>query len=1145
MSTDYYTKISKQLLESNAIQEFNSIIQQADTTGLFTQLNFSLKSLLLAEAYKKTNRCILFITQDDRIAEDYSDDLNLILGKEHVSFFPDFEVLAYEERSPHYVIRSERINVLSDILQNNHKVVCLSIRNLMQSIVPQEVLNGHIVHIKQNQEYEMSALIEILIDSGYENEYKVVKPGQISKRGGIIDVFSPNYQQPLRLEFFGDDICSIRFFNVEHQRSEIHDLKEVTIIPAREIILSQIDQDSPLREKAILKGFYEGIEQDVTLLYQKQECLFHYLDPQKTIIFWDNILSLSQIAEGIIKETEDLWIKIKKDTKKRLLSDPEQLFQTPKEIKRLSENYSNHIFTTAFIDPEEKLFKHKTLKQIDFPTEPSPVIESNLILLEDFLNNYLEQSYTIYIQSENQAQKLRMQQLLPDFCHRIQFSIGVFHKGFILKDARLVFLTDHEIFQRLKRKKLDSAFSKAEALVDYDSIKPGDYIVHIDYGIGIYEGLKTLDLDGKKIECLSLQYAQGDRIYVPTWQLGSVAKYISEEGSVPVIHKLGTRQWEIAKEKARKQIELVVDEIVNLYAERSIRSGIRFDQDNEWQNEMEESFIYEETPDQRKATDEIKLDMESNHPMERLLCGDVGFGKTEVAIRAAFKAVMSGYQVAVLVPTTLLAEQHFSVFKERLAQFPIRIGMLSRFRTNAQKERDIIKLIQGDIDIMIGTHRLLSSDIRFKKIGLLIIDEEHRFGVKHKDKIRQLKSSIDTLYMSATPIPRTLNMVLCNLKNISLIQTSPKARLPIRTVIVPYDKEVVKDAIQREIDRGGQIFFLHNRVETIDSIADDLKNILPNVRFRIGHGQLPEKDLETVLMDFSDHRFDVLIATTIIESGIDIPNANTIIINRADSFGLAQLYQIRGRVGRSNRRAYAYLMIPKNISPEARKRLETLTEYESLGSGYQIAMRDLEIRGAGSLLGTKQSGTINSIGFNFYNRLLEQAIKNIQSKNPNGIWDEEERSDVKKIEIESDFYFPVQYITDEKEKISIYKRMISFNQDHEFEDLKTELKDRFGAIPPLACRVIDYYRLRMYTIQIGLNSFQVKGNFIIFEFNKNKLPSKEKLSKLIQSITYPIRFESIESLKVIIDLSEGNLDKEKKLIYSEKLIHQLQNIMNE
>jgi transcription-repair coupling factor (superfamily II helicase) len=1133
--------LSKQLNDSKSIREFSDIVKNSEKTGIFTQLNFSLKSLLLAQAFNISKKNIILVSLDDRQAEEYYDDLRLILNDEMVRFLPDYEILPYEERSPHYVIRAERIKVLSDIISQKPKIYSLSLRSLIQSISTFETLKDAIFEIKQGMEFEMSTLIDMITNSGYEYDFNVIKPGQFSKRGGIIDVFSPNYPLPIRIEYFGDEIYSIRHFNIETHRSEGKELKKATIIPAREVIITSIDKDSPLREKIELKGYYDGIEQDIPLLFKEKSTLLNYFNPKKSIIFWDNIHSLSQYAEDIILDCVDLWEKAKKEDKKRLIARPEDMFLPVSEINKLTSLFSNHILTSAYYDVKYNLFTPKQIEEIDFPSEPAPVIEANLVLLESFLDKYLDMGYIIYIQSENVAQMQRMQELLPDLKDKIYFTIGVLHKGFVLKDAKIAILTDHEIFQRLKRKKVDQNFAQGEALVDYDSIKPGDYIVHIDYGIGIYEGLKVLNIDGRKIECLSIQYAEGSRIYVPAWQMDIIAKYVSEEGVAPTINKLGTKQWEQAKARAKKQIEMVVDEIVDLYAERNVRSGIHFSTDNDWQTDMEESFIFEETPDQRKVTEEIKRDMESNKPMERLLCGDVGFGKTEIAIRAAFKAVMSGYQVAVLVPTTLLAEQHFTVFKERLAQFPVKVALLSRFRTNAQKESDLVALAQGKMDIIIGTHRLLSTDVRFRSLGLLIIDEEHRFGVKHKDKIRQIKTNVDTLYMSATPIPRTLNMVLCNLKSISVIQTSPKARLPIRTVIVKYDKDVIKEAILREVDRGGQVYFLHNRVESINSIAADLQELLPNIRFRIGHGQLPEKELESILADFSDHKFDVLVATTIIESGIDIPNANTIIINQADMFGMAQLYQIRGRVGRSNRRAYAYLVIPNHVTPEARKRLETLTEYESLGSGYQIAMRDLEIRGAGSLLGTKQSGAINTIGFNFYNRLLEQAIKNIQEKNPNGIWDEEERNDIRRIEIESDFYFPFDYISNEKEKISIYKRMIAFKNTKDFDQLKAELKDRFGNIPPLALRTLEYYRLRMYSIQIGLSSFQIKANSIVCEYDKKNLPDRAKLMKIVPKIEYPFKFDTTntEALKLIIDISNANFDKDKKIAYGEKIVQLL------
>ncbi|MCL1826683.1 MAG: DEAD/DEAH box helicase, partial [Candidatus Cloacimonetes bacterium] len=569
-----------------------------------------------------------------------------------------------------------------------------------------------------------------------------------------------------------------------------------------------------------------------------------------------------------------------------------------------------------------------------------------------------------------------------------------------------------------------------------------------------------------------------------------------------------------------------------------LRKGISFKTDSEWQTEMEEAFIYDDTPDQATATLEIKQDMESSTPMERLLCGDVGFGKTEVAVRVAFKAVLSGYQVAVVVPTTLLAEQHYNVFRERLAQFPIRLAMLSRFRTNAEIKNDLAKIKEGKVDIVIGTHRILSKDVEFHRIGLLIIDEEHRFGVRHKDRIRQIKSNIDTLYMSATPIPRTMNMVISKLKSMSLIQTSPKARLPIRTVIVPFDTEVIKDAIMREYDRGGQVFFVHNRVETIQTIYHQLHTLLPNLRMAVAHGQLPEKQLEKIMTEFSEHKYDVLIATTIIESGIDIPNANTILVNRSDMFGMAQLYQIRGRVGRSNKRAYAYLMIPNNLTDDARKRLETLTEYESLGAGYQIAMRDLEIRGAGTLLGTKQSGTIASIGFNFYNRLLDQAVNNIMSANPEGMWHSEEEADeLLKIELGTDFFFPPEYITNEKQKLQIYRRMIDFTAGEQFDDLVEELTDRYGALPETAKNVIDYFRLRMTAKNIGLKTFMILSQKMFLEYDVKSLPDRDTLPAIIAFSEVPVSFNATSGLKITFEFSpEMAADKRGKIDFALKLI---------
>ncbi len=512
------------------------------------------------------------------------------------------------------------------------------------------------------------------------------------------------------------------------------------------------------------------------------------------------------------------------------------------------------------------------------------------------------------------------------------------------------------------------------------------------------------------MECLVLRYANEDRVYVPTFQLTLVTKYVAEEGSAPVLNKLGSAKWQNTKRKATQDIELIAADLVKLDAQRNSRPGLSHKPDGAWQQELEESFIYEDTPDQVKASREIKDDMELPSPMERLLCGDVGFGKTEVAIRAAFKSVMSGFQVAVLAPTTLLVEQHFRVFRERLAQYPIRIAMLSRFRSKAMLNKDIQDIASGAVDIAIGTHRLLSRDISFPKLGLLVIDEEHRFGVRHKNRLRSMQSNVDTLYMSATPIPRTLNMALAKLKEISLMQTSPKERLPIRTIITMRDMEVIKDAIRREIDRGGQVFFVHNRVQTIETIALELRREMPDVSFMVGHAQMPEHHLEEVMKAFVDHEFQVLICTTIIENGIDIPNANTILIDRADTFGIAQLYQMRGRVGRSNRRAYAYLLVPKGSTQIARQRLEALTQYDYLGAGFQVALRDLELRGAGTILGTKQSGIIQAIGFNYYNRLLGRAIEAVESGDTSVLYAEDSPATRQSIKTELDLYLPPEYM---------------------------------------------------------------------------------------------------------------------------------------
>ncbi len=1117
----FYDNLVPSLNKSQFFNDFDAEITLANQTVQYTQLNRSAKSLLLARAFKQTKKNILFITADDKLAEDYLDDLHILVSAQAAAFLPDLEVLPYEERSPHYTIRAQRVECLAAAVNYEPRIFCVSIRSFLRKIVTREVFAKNIISLTRGEDYNPDILVSNLVGMGYTSVPQVSRVGEFARRGGIIDIYSPHSSRPVRAEFFGDEVESLRSFNVVSQRSTQGEHQEIIFLPSREFSLHNIDTDARMWEKIHTHGFYEGIESDASLVLAQTKSFISYFTPADTIVFWDEFQHFKSEIDELEEETHDLYTKAK--AAERHVAEPSEIFANRQDVYKWLKKYPCYFLATG----------HQNLRQskltVEAPFASQTVMHSDLGVLEQSLSEKIAAGYRIIIQSDNKSQSKRMKDLLPDFIDKLSFSLGVLQKGFTLHDAKLAVFTDHEIFSRYKRRKSAAKFSKDQALVDYDALTPGDYVVHITHGIGVFEGLEYLQFGPSKIECLAIRYAGADRVFVPTHHLHLLTKFISDEGYAPTLHKLGGKRWEQQKRSAKSQIELVASDLVDLYAARKLRKGISFEPDNQWQMELEDSFLYEDTPDQATSTREIKDDMESDTPMERLLCGDVGFGKTEVAIRAAFKAVLSGYQVAILVPTTLLAEQHFFVFRERLAQYPVSIAMFSRFRSKANIQKDLTRVNRGEVDIAIGTHRLLSKDVTFPKLGLLVIDEEHRFGVRHKDQLRKLKENVDTLYMSATPIPRTMSMALSKLKEMSLIRTSPKARLPIRTVVIPYDEEVIKDAIKREVDRGGQVFFIHNRVQTINSVERELKQLLPSVRFRVGHGQLPEKQLEAVMMDFSNHQYDVLVASTIIETGIDIANANTIIINNANMFGLAQLYQMRGRVGRSSRRAYAYLIVPGKLADLPRKRLETLTEYNSLGAGYQIAMRDLELRGAGTMLGTKQSGVINSIGFNYYNRLLEEAVTNLQEKNPAGMWEEVEVKP-KNITIESDFYLPSDYITNEKIRLGMYKRMLAFTSGNEFSDLKLELVDRFGKLPEPALQAINYYQIQTIAEQVGLVSFKLRNGLAMLEFDQKSLPKREYIGKLVQRFTYPVAFDSSANLKIKFTLSPPSArDKQKEL----------------
>lgn len=1078
-------------------------------------MNQSARALVAAWLWQKTGKSVLIISQDDIIAEDIWDDLCTFVGKENAFYLPDYEILPYEERSPHYSIRATRMICLNEVLKGKAGIYSLSIRALVRYIPPKEYLSKHFFTLKTGMEIDLDELSQKLFNMGYESQYQVGKVFETSRRGGIVDIFSPPALKPVRLEFFGDEIVSMRYFSANTQRSEPGDIGEMTVIPARELCLDDIDPQNPFASQIIKSGFFEGIENQYGSLLSEVSTFAHYFEPSQRLLIFNN---LNYVLEEYQELTEQVYNQYNRELKhktKAKLTPPQKLMASEELLYQMIQARSALLLSQS----EFALPIKNTLLRTSF--EPQVPMGGDLNLLAAKIRENQSLKRKTILLFDNKSQSIRTQQLLQDYDLQITAHIGSLHTGFGIGLQGPLLWTDHEIFNVYKRKRYTPRFSPGEQITDYDALKPGDYVVHIEHGIGVFEGLQIIRLDGSDTECLVLRYANDDRVYLPTYQLDMVSKYVAEESAKPTLHRIGGARWQNTKRKAAQVIELLAADIVRLYAERSARKGIAHKADGDWQKQLESSFLYEDTPDQARSTMEIKADMEAEAPMERLLCGDVGFGKTEVAIRAAFKAVVSGTQVGVLVPTTLLAEQHFRVFKERLAHYPIKVAMLSRFRSKQILAQEIADINSGKVDIAIGTHRLLSKDVRFKNLGLLIIDEEHRFGVRHKERLRKMQSNVDTLYMSATPIPRTLNMALAKLKEISLMQTSPKERLPIRTIITPRNTEVIKDAIRREVDRGGQVFFIHNRVQTIEHVADELRNLLPNVSFNVGHAQMSENHLEEVMNAFVNKEFQVLISTTIVENGLDIPNANTILIDRADTFGLAQLYQMRGRVGRSNRRAYCYLLIPKGTTTEARHRLEALSQYDFLGAGFQVALRDLELRGAGAILGTKQSGVIQAIGFNYYNSLLEKAVTSSGENKAISLEDEIRPKQSTTLKTEIDIYFPNGYIDNDEQRLNIYKRLSSFEKPEQIDEMLLELQDRFGSPPDKARWLLQFFKLDLMANRIGLSSCKVQRNKLIMQWPSDKMPTKTQILTFSSKVEQALSFDGSKGLKIEIELDKN------------------------
>jgi transcription-repair coupling factor (superfamily II helicase) len=1083
-------------------------------------------ALLLAALARDTARPFAVITPDLDRAEAWRDDLTFLLGADRVVYLPPLDVVPWSAQFPSGPVRDDRLDALLRLGDPEPPVAVIPAASLHRLIPTPARIRSSAITVRPGWTRPPEAFLRGLVLAGYRPVGEIGESGEVSRRGGIVDVFGPGMERPVRIEFDGDEVASIRTFDITTQRS-LQTVEAIRIAPAREIFYDE-DLDARLRPLAgpdftedldgrrvrdlVGEGVYfDGVDWMAPLLAVPLGPPLDHLPPDAAL--WiDEPGAVEREVESAEREAARLEEAARE--KSRYLPPRDSLFDPAgRVIERLR--------ARPRIEASLTIQAADAADAVAVDARPQPAFGRKLDLLRGELKRLGALGYERIIVCDNRGQADRLEELLGDDLASIE--VGSVVAGFVLSTAKLAVFTDHEIFARYRRRGARRARPSAAVMRDLLSLEPGDYVVHLDHGIGIYRGLKRLTLDRQETECVQIDYAAGDRLFVPIDQLGMVERYAAEEGRVPSVSRLGGTAWNRLKAKTRKAIHEMAEDLLRLYATRKARSGRSFPEDTPWQRELESSFVYEETPDQLRAVEEVKRDMEAARPMDRLICGDVGYGKTEVAVRAAFKAVQDGTQVAVLVPTTVLAQQHFVTFSERLADFPVRIEMLSRFRSLKEQKEIVERLGRGEVDLVIGTHRMLSKDVHFPKLGLVVIDEEQRFGVAQKEKIRSLVETVDVLTLTATPIPRTLHMSLLGARDMSIMTTPPRGRYPIKTDIVELSREVIQDALLREADRGGQSFFVHNRVESIDSMAHYLRSIVPQLKFGVAHGQMRDTQLEKVMLDFLERRTDVLVSTLIIESGLDIPTVNTMLVNRADTLGLAQIYQLRGRIGRSHHQAFCHLLVPpgKVLSEEAEQRLRVIAEHEELGAGLMIAMRDLEIRGAGNLLGPEQHGFMVSVGFDLYCRMIDEVVQELQGKAVDRRPEPELSSDLPA-------FLPDEYVSDRDEKLDVYRRMAALPDVASLEALSAELRDRFGPAPPEVAHLLALKRLRLAGRERGIVRLRVGTDRLELELTADL--TRADVVRLVGSIPSRIEFVGGGSRTIRVKAPSEPVDLATKLL---------------
>lgn len=1065
---------------------------------------------IAAHISKEERQSIIIVPTYVR-AQRLAGDLSFFVKDKDILVMPEEEqvFLKYEAKNHDRLV--ERMKALKVLRTGKPAIVIVPISAALKRISPHSAFEEKVIKLTLGQDMALDELKANLVAMGYEYAITVESPGQFSVRGGIADIFTPDSNHPYRIEFFGTEVDSIRTFDKDTQRS-IENLKFVEVYPAEQ--LGGSDELFKAASQKIKKEY----EKQANKIEKQSPEAAHSLTKLKDQIceYIENVSNL-QLLESYIHyfydDTEFVWDYM--DQGRIMLDDPERIFElmesrqtelkedfkvllergevVPKdaclitgmnELKTVLQRRETVIFTPfpkriKGIDTFDEIHNVNSRQMINFG--------GNLTLMESEIKTYLKRGYKVSIVSHSDARLQNLREFLEKLegSDRISFEKGTLSNGMDFPEEKRCWISENDIFKYSKKPNRRKRFKdKGQKIQSFTEMKTGDYVVHENHGVGKFIGIEQLKVQGEKKDYIKIKYAGNDMLYVPVEQMDLVQRYIGNDQTAPKVNKLSGGEWKATKAKAKAAIAVFAKDLIDLYAARKMEKGYPFAKDTVWQKDFEDSFPYEETDDQLRAAEEIKLDMEKPFPMDRLLCGDVGFGKTEVAARALFKCVADGKQAAVLVPTTILANQHYYTLKERFKNFPFNVEVLSRFKTPAQQKKILEKLKSGEIDLIIGTHRLLSKEIEFKDLGLLVVDEEQRFGVEHKEKIKQLKKNVDVLTLSATPIPRTLNMSLTGIKDMSLIEEPPEERYPVQTYVMEQDDRLVRDLIEREIGRGGQVYVVFNRVRGINQIADKIQDLVPDAKIVVAHGQMNEHTLEDAMMSFISGENNVLIATTIIESGIDVPNANTMVILDSDRYGLSQLYQLRGRVGRANRQAYAYMMYQKDkvLNEVAEKRLKAIREFTEFGSGFKVAMRDLEIRGAGNMLGTEQSGHMVNIGYELYCKMVDDAVRALQGEI---VSDDREESTV---ELKASAYIPASYITDEVTKLQMYKRIAAIHTRDDEDEIVDELLDRFGDVPRSTMNLIKISHIRYLAEVLAIKDIKQDGNKVMLYFDaKNPL----------------------------------------------------------